>query len=79
MNRLLSRHAQVMQGNVSLTAQTTELYVGGYPALTHRNVLRLMSGYSVRYKLTDLAERNDLELPVPAESGDEAKPQNSQD
>ncbi len=46
------------------------LYVGGDPSLSHRNVLRLMSGYAVRYKLTELAERNQLKLPVPAESDD---------
>lgn len=55
------------------------LYVGGYPSLTHRNVLRLMSGYSVRYQLTDLAKRNELELPVPTELEDDAKPQNNED
>ncbi len=28
------------------------LYVGGYPSQTFRNRLRLMSGYTIRYKLT---------------------------
>lgn len=51
------------------------LYVGGDPSLTHRNVLRLMSGYAVRYKMTDLAKRNKLELPIAAESNDRAPPQ----
>ncbi len=48
------------------------LYVGGDPSLTHRQVLRLMSGYTVRYKFTELASRNQLKLPVVANSDSEA-------
>lgn len=43
------------------------LYVGGYPSLTHRNVLRLMQGYSVRYDLAAIAERSEIVVPVEAE------------
>ena len=38
------------------------LYVGGYPSLTYRNRLRLMAGYTIRYKLTDLAKQLDVRI-----------------
>lgn len=40
------------------------LYVGGYPSLTYRNRLRLMAGYTIRYKLTDLAKQLDVRIVV---------------
>ena len=40
------------------------LYVGGYPSKTYRNRLRLMSGYSVRYKLSDLANQINVKIVV---------------
>ncbi|MDM4019506.1 hypothetical protein [Roseiconus lacunae] len=40
------------------------LYVGGYPSKTYRNRLRLMSGYSVRYKLSDLAKHIGVRIVV---------------
>jgi hypothetical protein len=49
------------------------VYVGGEPSRTQGDVLRLMSGYAVRYKMSDLAERNKLELPFRAKSEDNAK------
>lgn len=38
------------------------LYVGGHPSLTYRNRLRLMSGYSIRYRLTELAEKVEVKI-----------------
>lgn len=58
------------------------LYVGGHPSLTYRNRLRLMSGYSIRYKLSELAEAIGAKIVVnpqwqsygPAESNGEPAP-----
>ncbi len=47
------------------------LYVGGYPSKTYRNRLRLMSGYSVRYRLQDLADVIDAEM---EDASDRLKP-----
>lgn len=43
------------------------LYVGGYPSQTYRTRLRLMSGYSVRYSLRDLAENLGVKIVVDPE------------
>ena len=40
------------------------LYVGGYPSRTYRNRLRLMTGYTIRYKLTDLAKHLNVKIVV---------------
>ncbi len=47
---------------LSLPTFAGSLYVGGVPSQTYRNRLRLMSGYSIRYQLKDLADAIDANV-----------------
>ncbi len=44
------------------------LYVGGHPSKTYRNRLRLMSGYSLRYQLKELADATGAKFEGPAKA-----------
>jgi hypothetical protein len=59
--------------NLSVPSFDGFLYVGGYPSKTYRNRLRLMSGYSIRYKLKDLADAIDSKIERTAEERDSQK------
>ncbi len=48
------------------------LYVGGDPSKTYRNRQRLMSGYSIRYELKDLADAIDANVENVAEKRESA-------